>query len=336
MYPSPQNSPPSQKLELPPPVAIPAMLPHLPPPQPPLGAPYGHGGSYTAPPYNTTNLSKVQSSSSFWNGGGGPQHEQMCCQSTDWEEQSDRSNWIASHPPALAVDTTIIEEPRGNSSSSSFVHQNHAKPPYSYISLITMAIQYSRNRMCTLAEIYDFISCLFPYYRQNKQRWQNSIRHSLSFNDCFVKVARGPERPGKGSFWTLHPESGNMFDNGCHLRRQKRFRDPLREAARVERRRKDGEKATHNGKAPSNISPNQQPPTTAWTPVAMTTSQNHPGAWGAESWVVPGAEEPMGHPSGLGGGGNPWWNPGPLNYTASLAPSPPQSPVTNLGNDYYS
>nr|CUU97664.1 hypothetical transcript [Hymenolepis microstoma] len=115
---------------------------------------------------------------------------------------------------------------------------SHSKPPYSYISLITMAIQYSRSRMCTLSEIYDFITNLFPYYRHNKQRWQNSIRHSLSFNDCFVKVARGPDRPGKGSFWTLHPDSGNMFDNGCHLRRQKRFRDPAREAARMERKKK--------------------------------------------------------------------------------------------------
>ncbi|KAM7536410.1 hypothetical protein Aperf_G00000080998 [Anoplocephala perfoliata] len=115
---------------------------------------------------------------------------------------------------------------------------NHSKPPYSYISLITMAIQYSRSRMCTLSEIYDFITNLFPYYRHNKQRWQNSIRHSLSFNDCFVKVARGPDRPGKGSFWTLHPDSGNMFENGCHLRRQKRFRDPAREAARMERKKK--------------------------------------------------------------------------------------------------
>nr|ADC35038.1 forkhead box A [Themiste lageniformis] len=100
----------------------------------------------------------------------------------------------------------------------------HAKPPYSYISLITMAIQQSPSKMCTLSEIYQFIMDLFPFYRQNQQRWQNSIRHSLSFNDCFVKVPRTPDRPGKGSYWTLHPDAGNMFENGCYLRRQKRFK----------------------------------------------------------------------------------------------------------------
>lgn len=100
----------------------------------------------------------------------------------------------------------------------------HAKPPYSYISLITMAIQNSPTKMLTLSEIYQFIMDLFPFYRQNQQRWQNSIRHSLSFNDCFVKVPRTPDKPGKGSFWALHPESGNMFENGCYLRRQKRFK----------------------------------------------------------------------------------------------------------------
>uniref|UniRef100_UPI0037E75830 hepatocyte nuclear factor 3-beta-like n=1 Tax=Semicossyphus pulcher TaxID=241346 RepID=UPI0037E75830 len=100
----------------------------------------------------------------------------------------------------------------------------HAKPPYSYISLITMAIQQSGSKMLTLNEIYQWITDLFPFYRQNQQRWQNSIRHSLSFNDCFIKVARLPDRPGKGSFWALHPDSGNMFENGCYLRRQKRFK----------------------------------------------------------------------------------------------------------------
>ncbi|KAM5137855.1 forkhead box protein A4-like [Mantella aurantiaca] len=101
---------------------------------------------------------------------------------------------------------------------------SHAKPPYSYISLITMAIQQSPSKMMTLNEIYQWIIDLFPYYRQNQQRWQNSIRHSLSFNDCFVKVPRSPEKPGKGSYWALHPDSGNMFENGCYLRRQKRFK----------------------------------------------------------------------------------------------------------------
>ncbi|CAG0879447.1 unnamed protein product [Cyprideis torosa] len=60
----------------------------------------------------------------------------------------------------------------------------HAKPPYSYISLITMSIQNSPSKM----------------------------------------IPRTPDKPGKGSFWTLHPDSGNMFENGCYLRRQKRFK----------------------------------------------------------------------------------------------------------------
>nr|XP_055035088.1 forkhead box A sequence isoform X1 [Misgurnus anguillicaudatus] len=101
---------------------------------------------------------------------------------------------------------------------------SHAKPPYSYISLICMAIQQSPSKRLTLNEIYDWIRQLFPYYRQNQQRWQNSIRHSLSFNDCFVRVPRSPDSPGKGSYWALHPDSGNMFENGCYMRRQKRFK----------------------------------------------------------------------------------------------------------------
>lgn len=97
------------------------------------------------------------------------------------------------------------------------------KPPYSYISLTAMAIWSSPERMLTLSEIYRFITDRFPYYRYNTQRWQNSLRHNLSFNDCFVKVPRNPDRPGKGAYWTLHPQAFDMFENGSLLRRRKRF-----------------------------------------------------------------------------------------------------------------
>ncbi|XP_054725215.1 fork head domain-containing protein FD4-like [Anastrepha obliqua] len=98
------------------------------------------------------------------------------------------------------------------------------KPPYSYISLTAMAIWNSPERMLPLSDIYKFIIDRFPYYRKNTQRWQNSLRHNLSFNDCFIKVPRMPDRPGKGAYWTLHPQALDMFDNGSLLRRRKRFK----------------------------------------------------------------------------------------------------------------
>ena len=36
-----------------------------------------------------------------------------------------------------------------------------------------------------------------------------------------------------GSYWTLHPDSGNMFENGCYLRRQKRFKCAKKDAIRA-------------------------------------------------------------------------------------------------------
>lgn len=102
----------------------------------------------------------------------------------------------------------------------------HRKPPYSYATLICMAMRDTKKTKITLSAIYKWIRENFVYYRHADPTWQNSIRHNLSLNKCFMKVARRKDEPGKGGFWKIDPAYADMFVDGVFKRRRSSSKAP--------------------------------------------------------------------------------------------------------------
>ena len=85
------------------------------------------------------------------------------------------------------------------------------KPPHSYAQMIGMAILSTPEQQMTLSNIYKWIMANYAFYRFNTGGWQNSIRHNLSLNKAFTKIARRMDEPGKGMKWMIEPSEFEVF-----------------------------------------------------------------------------------------------------------------------------
>ncbi|XP_028255870.1 forkhead box protein J1-A-like [Parambassis ranga] len=102
----------------------------------------------------------------------------------------------------------------------------HIKPPYSYATLICMAMQAGKKGKITLSCIYEWITDNFCYYRHADPTWQNSIRHRLSHSKCFIKVPRQKDEPGRGGFWKIDPQYAECLLSGAYKKRQSQSTGP--------------------------------------------------------------------------------------------------------------
>ncbi|KAL3172411.1 hypothetical protein MRX96_043326 [Rhipicephalus microplus] len=105
-----------------------------------------------------------------------------------------------------------------------YKNQASSKPPYSYATLICMAMKANKNKM-TLSSIYKWIRENFLYYRNADPSWQNSIRHNLSLNKCFIKVPPEQGRTGQGRLLETGPSLRRFPGSGASSSSKRNRRD---------------------------------------------------------------------------------------------------------------
>ncbi|CAL9707034.1 unnamed protein product [Knipowitschia caucasica] len=105
------------------------------------------------------------------------------------------------YQPLHKVPLLPLNESTGSAPSAS------SKPPYSFSSLIFMAIEDSPGKKLPVKDIYEWIVKNFPYYKTATGGWRNSVRHNLSLSKSFCRIQRDKSQSvGKGSLWCVCPE----------------------------------------------------------------------------------------------------------------------------------
>ncbi|KAM6923623.1 uncharacterized protein FYW49_006093 [Xenentodon cancila] len=102
---------------------------------------------------------------------------------------------------------TLLPQQDSCTSAQPYPPSASPKPPYSFSSLIFMAIEDSPHKRLPVKDIYEWIVNNFPYYSTATGGWRNSVRHNLSLSKSFCRIQRDKSQSvGKGSLWCVCPE----------------------------------------------------------------------------------------------------------------------------------
>ena len=135
-------------------------------------------------------------------------HSQQAMQAAPGTPSRSQQAFMKSSPAANYARGVMMESTETIDYSAD--NAKDLKPPHSYAQLIGMAILSTQEQQMTLNNIYKWIMANYAFYRFNTGGWQNSIRHNLSLNKAFTKIARRTDEPGKGMKWMIEPTE---FDN---------------------------------------------------------------------------------------------------------------------------
>ncbi|KAK6176351.1 hypothetical protein SNE40_014652 [Patella caerulea] len=129
---------------------------------------------------------------------------------------------IIHSPSSVYREVLQTKEINTNNSTEYRYHQSNGfnKPPYSYATLISMAINGTKEKRINISSIYKWITDNFPYYKMADSHWKNSIRHNLSLNKRFEKIPRRPNESGKGGYWRIKPEVSDIIQRGVITKRR--------------------------------------------------------------------------------------------------------------------